>query len=184
MIKPLKPKLVYSQWKLDVFNQKFEIPGGKVVERLIIDGKVKPVIVLPITQDNKIVLMEQYRYGAMRWMLEVPGGIIEDGEEVIDGIRREMESEVGYTSDNFVRVGKQLWFDPALQRISYDAYVALDCYKVNGQEKDFDEFIKSIQTVSPDELFNLIDNGKITDSKTLAIILLGRKNDYNKKQVY
>lgn len=175
IISRVKPEVVYSLWKLTVFKQKFTIAQNETIERLIVGLKGKPVIILPITRDNKIVMVKQYRHAADRWIWEVPGGIGEDNESLKDVVRRELEEETGYTSDRFIKIGSQLWFDPALLRITYDVYVALDCYKHNKGNRDFDELIKSVQLVSPAKLFRMVERGKIKDSKTLAVILLGRK---------
>lgn len=175
MIKQLESEIIYSDWKLVILLQKFVIPTNKTISRLIIDGNVHPILILPIIVDNKIILQKQYRYAANKWLWEVPGGLREDNETSLEGAKRELCEETGYMSDNFIKLGEQLWFDPALERISCDAYVALDCYKGNQVNRDFDEFVSSVQLFSSDEIFTMVDDGSIVDFKTLATILLGRK---------
>ena len=58
------------------------------------------VNVLPITEDNEIILVRQFRYGTKKFSLEPPGGVVENGEDPILAGQRELLEETGYSGKN------------------------------------------------------------------------------------
>ena len=60
------------------------------------------VVVLPILDDGRVVLIRQYRYAVDRIMLEVPAGHLEPGEALEDAARRELQEETGYFAHELV----------------------------------------------------------------------------------
>jgi ADP-ribose pyrophosphatase len=87
------------------------IADGRIftVERSVaespVDGKPRPfhrirsvdwAQILPITADNEAVLVRQYRHGSQRVTLEIPGGLIEAGEDPATAALRECLEETGY----------------------------------------------------------------------------------------
>lgn len=94
------------------------------------------VNVIALTEEKKVVLIEQFRHGAEEITLEIPGGMIDDGESPETAARRELAEETGYTSENFVFLGKTRP-NPALQNNRIFHFLALDCRKT--VETNFDE---------------------------------------------
>jgi len=60
---------------------------------------------LAVTGDGKVVLVEQYRYPIGRYILNLPGGILEPGESPVQGAARELREETGYTASTLVPLG-------------------------------------------------------------------------------
>lgn len=65
----------------------------EAVERIGCDGVV---IVVPFTNDGRVLLIRQYRPAVNKSVVELPAGLIEPGEEVISACRRELIEETGY----------------------------------------------------------------------------------------
>ena len=58
----------------------------------------KSVVILPITEEGKVILEKQYRYPVGDYVLGLPAGLVEDNEKVEDCARRELEEETGYVA--------------------------------------------------------------------------------------
>jgi len=63
------------------------------------------VMALPITADKQIVLVRQFRYGTEDFSWEVPGGIVDPGEDPVTTAVRELREETGYAGNNPQRIG-------------------------------------------------------------------------------
>ena len=59
------------------------------------------VVVIPVTENNELVLIRQFRPVLDGYVVELPAGLIDDGEDVISAGKRELIEETGHTSDNF-----------------------------------------------------------------------------------
>ena len=124
------------------------------------------VNVIALTKDKKIVLIEQFRYGTEEIILEIPGGMVDEGEEAETAARRELLEETGFSSDKFVFLGKS-HPNPAIQNNLIYHYLALDCEKTS--ETSFDEHESVVaQLVAAEEIPNLMKSEKITHSLVLA----------------
>ena len=62
--------------------------------------------VVALTPENEVLLVEQYRFGTGAITLELPGGMIDAGEEPLVGVQRELREETGYTGSDWTYLGK------------------------------------------------------------------------------
>jgi 8-oxo-dGTP pyrophosphatase MutT (NUDIX family) len=81
--------------------------------------------IVPITKDRQVVLVRQYRHGAGRLTLEIPGGLVADGEDPGEAAMRECLEETGYRARDAVSLGV-LSPNPALFANSLYGYFATD----------------------------------------------------------
>ena len=126
------------------------------------------VNVIGVTREGEAIFIEQYRQGSESMIFEIPGGMVDDGEDPDATVRRELEEETGYKAGRVVRVGCS-YPNPAQQSNKLYSYVALDCEKAG--ETDFDEH-ESIATklVPLREIAELVHNGTITHSLAITAI--------------
>lgn len=71
-----------------------EVDGLKAINH---DDKVDAVAICALTEDDKMVLIRQYRYAIGSYIYELPAGLVDDGESVCDAAIREMHEETGLT---------------------------------------------------------------------------------------
>ena len=111
-------------------------------------------------------MIEQFRQGIEEIIMEIPGGIIDDDEDPETGARRELLEETGFSSDNFILIGKSLP-NPALQENTVFHYLALDCEKTGDVSFDEHESVLT-KIISLEEAENLIADGTIAHSLVVA----------------
>ncbi len=141
-----------------------ELNNGKVITREKVlkggnDGSA--VIVLPITQNEKVILAIEPRVFTERTVdIGLPAGYIDNNEEPIEAALRELKEETGYVSDNIKYLGK-FYQDQGCSSALNHYFIAFNCEKKYDQDLDESEFIKYIK-VDFNELNTLINEGHIT----------------------
>jgi len=124
------------------------------------------VNIIGLNKANEVILIEQFRHGAEEVILELPGGMVDNGESAEAAAKRELLEETGYSSNRWILLG-QSRPNPAIQNNTIFHYLALDCDKT--AETSFDEH-ESITTkmLLLDDVKSLIGQGKIGHSLVIA----------------
>lgn len=94
---------------LKLFRARFDYmlnPRNQLTERMIILESPDSVNVVPVTAKGDIIFVRQYRFGIQAYTLELPGGIVDPGEEHGLAAQRELQEETGYTSQDWSYLGK------------------------------------------------------------------------------
>jgi 8-oxo-dGTP pyrophosphatase MutT (NUDIX family) len=124
------------------------------------------VNIIALTARGEVVLIEQFRYGTEEIILEIPGGMVDENEDAETAARRELLEETGFSSGEFVFLGKS-HPNPAIQNNEIYHYMALNCEKTGDVKFDEHESVVT-KLVSLAEIRNLILEGKITHSLVIA----------------
>ncbi|MET7280877.1 NUDIX hydrolase [Kribbella sp. NPDC005582] len=108
----LGEKVAYQRF-LTVKVRQYRMPGGHEVEWDVTgpesaEGVARGITVLPLTPEGRIVTIRMFRPGPDSVVTNLPGGLIEPGEEPAVGGARELEEETGYTCESLEVVG-WLW---------------------------------------------------------------------------
>ncbi|MGH9819214.1 MAG: NUDIX hydrolase, partial [Pyrinomonadaceae bacterium] len=124
------------------------------------------VNVIALTAAREVVLIDQFRHGVKKTIIEIPGGMVDDGEDPLAAAKRELAEETGYTSDHWILLGKS-YPNPAIQSNEIFHYLAIDCEKTSTV--DFDDHESIVTEVIPlDEVRRMIAVGKISHSLVVA----------------
>lgn len=161
-------KEVYSGKLLHVYNDKVTLPNGRVAERDLI-RHVGAVCVLPILDDERVIIERQYRYPTDEILLEIPAGKLDSKEENrLEAARRELKEETGYSAKEWISIGA-LYPTPAYSDEIITAYIAKGLEK-GAQNLDEDEFI-DVELIPLKTLVDDVMSGCILDAKTQIVIL-------------
>ena len=161
--KVLESSYFRPRFRLD----KIEFPNGKFLDATILEFRSWANI-LALTKNHEAVLIKQYRHGVQEVLWEIPGGVVEDGEDPLEGVKRELLEETGYTASEFIQVGK-LYPNPALQTNSMYCFLALDVEKTGEQNLDDGEDIE-VHLVPLDELFAMTKRGEFSHALQVAAL--------------
>ena len=126
------------------------------------------VVILPILDDQTILLIRNYRYSIRATLLELPAGTLEKNEDPINCAGRELIEETGYIAGRMERM-LDFYASPGVLTEKMYTFAAFDLEKV-GQNLEVDENIEVVPTKF-DDAINLILTRQIVDGKTIAILL-------------
>lgn len=142
-------------------------PNGKEAFREIIrhNGGAG---VLAVTDDDKVILIRQFRYAYNEVMYEIPAGKLEVGEDPLFSALREFEEETGNKAD---KVEYLMTFYPTCGYCSEKIYLYLVTnFKATETHFDEDEVIETCY-IDYDEVLEMIKDGIIKDGKTIAAVM-------------
>ena len=126
------------------------------------------VNVVARTLEERYVLVRQFRFGVERVTLELPGGVIEDGEEPLAAAVRELREETGYMARAWHPLG-HVEPNPAFHDNVCHHFLAEGAERRHAQELDEGEDIE-VLTLSPEELRREIQGGGIAHSLVVSAL--------------
>lgn len=163
----MSPKIIKSEnkYKGRIFDIRLDtIREGEVeYTREIVVHRGSAVIV-PVFDDGTVALVRQYRHAAGKYMLEVPAGSLEDGEDPLTGATRELEEEVGVTAKN-IELISEFYVSPGFLTEKMYVFLATGLTKT-AQNLEIDELIE-IEHMTFPQAFEMIRSGEIEDAKSI-----------------
>ena len=167
--KKISTENVFDGVLLHVKKDTVELPNGHTATREWIKHQGASAVI-PLLPDGNIILVKQYRYPIEKVTLEIPAGKLDkEGEDPLICAERELSEETGYTAGRIWKlttIATTVGFSNEWIHI----YAAEDL-KPGKQHPDEDEFINYLK-VPLKEAVQMIDDGKIFDSKSIIAILL------------
>jgi ADP-ribose pyrophosphatase len=142
--------------------------GGTTYIREVVHHTGSAVI-LPAFDDGTIALVRQYRHPAVRYLLELPAGTLNDQERPEAGAARELEEELGYVAGKLEKLS-EFFVSPGFCEEKMWLYLATDL-KETSQQLEEDELIEVIR-VPIDRALQMIADGEIEDAKTIIGLML------------
>jgi 8-oxo-dGTP pyrophosphatase MutT (NUDIX family) len=163
----------HKEYKTPIFNllrrnMKLEAEGETNEGSFYVLDAPQWVNVIPITEDEEIVLVEQYRYGIERPTLEIPGGIVDPGELPREAVERELLEETGYQANHWESLGK-VSANPAIMTNYAHLFLAEGCaYKQEISPDEHERF--HIHTLPITSFLEYVADGTIQHSIVVAAV--------------
>ena len=167
---------VFDGALLDVRRDVVRLPDGATTIREYI---VHPgaVLIIPVLADGRFVVERQFRYPLHRVFLEFPAGKLDAGESALGTAQRELTEETGYIAARWTRLGL-IHPTVSYSTEAIEIFVAGDLSHV-GRKLDDGEFL-DIAEMTSDALLAALDDGELTDAKTVAALLMYLRKHQNR----
>jgi 8-oxo-dGTP pyrophosphatase MutT (NUDIX family) len=153
---------------LDLDLVTYHHPGRNVDREFVVIKTSDWVNVVAVTKDAQLVLVKQFRFGTNDFSLEIPGGIIEAGEDPVVAGGRELREETGYAGAS--RFLAKAHPNPAIQSNWVHFVLAENVERGHGLEWDRDEEIE-VELRPIEEVLAMVRAGQITHSLTVCALM-------------
>lgn len=167
----LSSQTIASGVMLTVKCDQVILPNGNTSQREYV---IHPgaVVVVPILPNGNVVLEKQFRYPLHQVFIELPAGKIDTGEDTLVTGQRELLEETGYTASQWLKLGYQ---HPCIGYSNEVIHMYLALGLSTGEHRrDEDEHLEVFEASFTDCL-SMIQNGQITDGKTIIALLMAEK---------
>jgi len=144
----------------------------KTVKTIALSG-ADSVNIIAKNTDGKIILVNQFRFGIGDYTLEIPGGMIDEGETPLFAAKREMREETGYTGTNWRYLG-YVQSNPVFMDSLVHHYFMEEARLEYEMELDDAEDVELL-LLPPEEVYERIENGIIRHPHTISAFYFARK---------
>jgi ADP-ribose pyrophosphatase len=175
MEKTIASKVVYDGRALKLRVDEVLKPNGKTTTREIVEHKDCVAVVVLDHKDN-VILVRQYRKAVGKHLLEIPAGSIDNGEQPIAAVRRELQEEIGYLPNKIDKLGG-FYSSPGFCTEYLHLYLATYLIPSRLEAEDTEDI--KVERVPLSKIPDLIASGEICDAKSIAglfrVMALGLK---------
>ncbi len=163
----LEKKTAFDGRVLKLSVDRVEMPNGRVAELEVLRHPGATAMV-PLSDAGAVLLVRQYRYATGDWLLEVPAGKLDAGEEPEECARRELAEETGYRPEELISLG-WIWTTPGFTDEKIHLYLARDLRPAQ-QSLETDEVL-TVEEVAFPEAVAMARDGRICDGKSVCALL-------------
>ena len=156
---------VYHGKILNLRVDSVRLPTGKRTIREVVEHR-PAVCIIPMINDEEVLLIRQYRYAVGEDLLEIPAGIVEEDETFADAAQRELQEEIGHRGE--ISEIARLFSSPGFSEELLVFFIARDLIP-SRLEPDDDEFIETVRAPVA-RIPEMLRNGDIKDGKTFSAL--------------
>ena len=155
---------------VEVREDTYEFVNEKQQRGFVVCDSADWVVIIPVTDDQQVVFIRQFRAGIGDVVLELPGGVIEPEENPTESAVRELREETGYVPKN-VEICGPLLPNPALNTASYHVAVAAGCKpEFDQQPEPYEDITVELRHVS--EIPQMIKSGELKHALCIAALAI------------
>jgi len=159
-----------SPW-FPLTRETVKLPDGQILNDYYFAPLGDVVQILALTPKHEVILVKQYKHGLGDILLELPGGMQQEGKDLINSAIAEMEEETGVktTPEKLIPLGKIAINPTKLKQVTY-GYLLFDAEFNSVQKPDPSEVISLVIEPAP-KVLQMVINGEIWTSDSVCWIL-------------
>jgi len=157
-----------------ITSERCQKTDGSVVESYYRIERPEVVMIIPITKDQEVVLIEQYRQPVRSTDIELPAGYLDTGESLEQAADRELLEETGYKAPKLEKL-QDVFSSAGLMSNSIHFFIAKDAEKIAEPQPEPNEEI-IVRPTPIKEAFNLLEQSKIKDMASVLGMHLLKKH--------
>jgi ADP-ribose pyrophosphatase len=167
----LKSEPVFTHKWYKLRRDEVRLPDGSIIDDYFVSVRAEVAIVFPVTADEHVIFVRQYKHGAQEILLELPGGVFNsDKEPAEEAALRELREETGYTSAQITRLST-VFDNPTKDTNRIHLFLAQQVEQTHEQHLDVTENIV-IEKIPLAEVPGKILNREICVAGSIAITFL------------
>lgn len=167
--KTLDSKRIYEGRIINLRVDKVTVVSGTSTREIVEHNGGS--VIAAVTDDNKIIMVKQFRKPMESPILEVPAGKLDGDEDPADAALRELSEETGYTAGKLEKLTE---FYPSVGYTTevLHIYLATDL-KPGACHPDENEVLE-VTEMDLEEVYRMVMDGRIHDGKTIAAVMMAR----------
>lgn len=165
----IESKPLYKGTIISLFIDMIKSPEGRVMEREVV-RHLDAVGIAVLTGERDIVLVTQYRHPVNRALLEIPAGLLDDGESAAECAVRELKEETGYSVEHVEKMA-EFYTSAGFTDEKFHLYFS-DKIEAGEPERELGEEDIQVVTLPLKTALEMALRGEIQDAKTLIAILM------------
>ena len=157
--------LVRRPW-LTARRDRLELPDGRIIPEYYVLEYPDWVNVIAITKDGQFVMERQYRHAARKISLELPCGVMEEGETPLEAAQRELLEETGFGGGKWKKL-MELSPNPSAMSNTTHCFLAIGVEKIAEQHLDETEEL-SVLFMTKEEVKRMLNENQICQALMVA----------------
>ncbi len=172
----LSQNIVHKNPWFHISHEEFVMPNKNIGNYYVINthGTNTSVYIVPV-KDNHIIFVEQYKYVAKGWSLELPAGGQKKSDSTLCAAKKELEEEAGYKARKWKKIATCYpWNGLSAERCVI--FLATDVVKTEQHLEDTEQGLH-VKEIPIARAYQMLDDGQFTDGQTITA--LARKYIYH-----
>ncbi len=177
----LKSRYLLKRWWMNVREDHVRLPGGAELEEFHVIEYPDWACVICLDEADRLVMVRQYRHAVGRVSLEFPAGSLDKDETPLEGAKRELLEETGYSAERWISMGKCAP-DPSKHDHYAHLFVAYGAHPVQAQQLDESEDV-GIEIIGLEQIGARVNSGELFHGIHLAAFYMAREKGFLDREI-